>query len=191
MRAILLLLLIISSGLVFGDAFAQKIIQDDSTGGDCTSIGIWEYSSKTCILTTDLNEEIKVYGNDIILDGNNHVLTGDFYDSSGGSGPAGVTVSSSGVTVKNFKINGFLAGILFTGDSNTAIHNIIDSSFQGFQISGQGTLGGQNIVKENTFLNTSYWSFQLVNTNGNQVYDNNFINNEKKRIHLKQLQQYF
>lgn len=155
-------------------------ILDDATGGDCSNFGIWDDSSKTCILTTDLNEEIKVYGNNITLDGNNHVLTGEFYDYTGGSGPAGITVSSSGVTVKNFVINGFLSGILFTGDSNIAFHNIIDSSFSGFQISGQGPLGGHNVVKENSFLNTASWSFQLTNTNGNEVYDNNFINNDKK-----------
>jgi hypothetical protein len=173
-------LFVLSSGFAFGDAFAQKIIQDDSTGGDCTIIGIWEDSSKTCILTTDLNEHINVYGNNITLDGNNHSLTGEFYDWTGGSGPAGITVSSSGVTVKNFVINGFLAGILFTGDSNTAIHNIVDLSYQGFQISGQGSLGGHNIIKENSFLNTSGPSFNFANTNGNEVYDNNFISNDKK-----------
>ena len=177
----LLLLLVITSGFAFSDAFAQKIIQDDSTGRDCTSIGIWESSTKTCTLTTDLNEEITIYGNGITLDGNNHSLTGEFYDWHGGSGPAGVGINGgSGNTVKNFIINGFLNGISITGDNNIVMHNISDLAFSGFSISGQGPLGGHNIIKENTFTNTAFWSFQLVNTNTNQIYDNNFINNDKK-----------
>ena len=130
----LLLLLVITSGFAFSDAFAQKIIQDDSTGRDCTSIGIWESSTKTCTLTTDLNEEITIYGNGITLDGNNHSLTGEFYDWHGGSGPAGVGINGgSGNTVKNFIINGFLNGISITGDNNIVMHNISDLAFSKLQ----------------------------------------------------------
>jgi len=162
------------------DAFATKDISDDSTGGDCNLIGVWSMATKTCTLTMDLNEEIRVFSNEIILDGNNHVLTGPGFPSSGGSGPAGITVSSSGVTVKNFMITNFLAGILFTGDSNTAIHNIMDGNFIGFQIVGQGPLGGGNIVKQNNISNSAKWSFLLQNTNGNQIFENNFLSNEEK-----------
>ena len=162
------------------NAFATKNISDDSTGGDCNLIGVWDLITKTCVLTMDLNEEIKVNSNDIVLDGNFHILTGNGFLPSGGSGPAGITVSSSGVTVKNFVVTNFLTGILFTGDNNVSIHNVIDSNFSGFMISGQGTLGGFNTFKQNTISNSANRSFQLVNTNGNQVYENNFLSNDQK-----------
>ncbi|HDO23711.1 MAG TPA: hypothetical protein ENG99_00665 [bacterium] len=39
---------------------STKFIKDDSTGGDCSSIGNWDNATKTCILTTDVNETIQI-----------------------------------------------------------------------------------------------------------------------------------
>ena len=64
-----------------------------------------------------------------------------------GTVTAGITGRVSGGTGKNVVINGFLSGILFTGDNNVDIHNIMYAGFRGFQLSGQGPLGGHNVVK--------------------------------------------
>jgi len=157
------------------EANATKDIRDDFTGGDCNLIGIWDSASKTCTLTTDLNEEIRIGSSDITLDGNFHTLTGP-----GSPNTAGVSALSSGATIKNFVIKDFLVGILFTDDSNLATNNLLDGNFHGFQISGQGPLGGDTIVKRNTISNSLSNSFRLVNTNGNQVFENNFLSNERK-----------
>jgi len=57
------------------DAFAYEIT-DGANGGDCTQIGIWDASSKTCTLTTDISEGITIVSNYITLDGNGHSITG-------------------------------------------------------------------------------------------------------------------
>ena len=44
-------------------------LADDATGGDCTSIGTWNASTKTCTLTTDVTETVVINSNDITLDG--------------------------------------------------------------------------------------------------------------------------
>ncbi len=48
---ILLLLLVVTGGFAFSDAFAYTI-SDDSTGGDCTAIGTWDSVTRTCTFTS-------------------------------------------------------------------------------------------------------------------------------------------
>jgi len=67
--------------LLADGAGAANSIKDNATGGDCTSIGIWNAASKVCSLTTDLTEGIDIDGIEIdsdyiTLNGNGHLISG-------------------------------------------------------------------------------------------------------------------
>src|SRR3989338_8908740 len=97
---------------------STRFINDDATGGNCTAIGIWTASTKTCNLNQDLAETIEIESDDITLDGNGHTLTG----SNTGNG---IFVNErTGVTIKNITVKDFSNGIYITGGSGTKVQNV-------------------------------------------------------------------
>ena len=97
---------------------STRFINDDATGGNCTAIGIWTASTKTCNLNQDLTETIEIESDDITLDGNGHTLTG----SNTGNG---IFVNErTGVTIKNITVKDFSNGIYITGGSGTKVQNV-------------------------------------------------------------------
>ncbi|MCK4443805.1 MAG: hypothetical protein KAW09_04630, partial [Thermoplasmata archaeon] len=90
-------------------------IYNDSTGGQCSSIGTWDYPTATCRLTTDVLEMIVLGGSGITLDGNGHSVT---Y----GVGSYGIySRYKSGLTVKNIVVSGFSYGIILYNVPGTTI----------------------------------------------------------------------
>ena len=85
-----------------------RAIRDDSTGGDCAQVGVWEATSKTCTLTTDVDGKFIIDGDGVTLDGGGHRITGtgpenpaDYVWGSDGGG-VGVNINASDdVTVRN------------------------------------------------------------------------------------------
>ena len=74
-----------------GVAMAYTIV-NDTTGGDCTQIGIWDAATKTCTMTTDIYEpnfswvpgfqwpEWISLDSGVTLDGNGHLVqNGNLY----------------------------------------------------------------------------------------------------------------
>ena len=55
-----ILVVIVMLGAVVPSVFAEISITDDSTGGDCTTIGTWDSASKTCTLTSDVLDNIEI-----------------------------------------------------------------------------------------------------------------------------------
>ena len=104
---------------------AQYTITDDATGGDCTTIGAWNSSTKTCTLTGDITvgqvHAIEIGSNGITIDGAGHSVSGGVLDEScpmsssppcsvmaPWNGNAGVYLYDADWTViKNLTINGF------------------------------------------------------------------------------------
>ena len=97
---------------------STRFINDDATGGNCTAIGIWTASTKTCNLNQDLTETIEIESDDITLDGNGHTLTG----SNTGNGI--FTNGRTGLVIKNITVNSFSNGIYITGGSGTKVQNV-------------------------------------------------------------------
>lgn len=192
---------ILLSFLIIGiqPAFAIKQIIDDGpdgTGGDATSIGIWDWGTLTCTLTQDVYETIQIMNDGITLDG-----------SGGGTvnGVSGTGVDLAGrqyVTVKNLNVTGCDSGIALnpSGYCNlindtisgcqAGIHmwhagthiiegNIISDNDTGIQI-WSGCVN--NIINDNTIednnvgLSLSNSEPQYPSKN-NTIYNNNFINN--------------
>jgi parallel beta-helix repeat protein len=128
-------------------AYAQpppiiKIIKDDATGGDCTSIGTWNRITETCTLRIDLTDtRIHIDSDRITFNGNGHTIIGD-------SGTGVTLIGRTGVTVKNLMIDNFDYGISLQeySDGNTLSDNTIIGSTSGMGIHG---LGSNNILRDN------------------------------------------
>ena len=76
-------------------------------GGDCSSIGTWDATAKTCTLTGDVDQTIAIEDDGITLDGDNHTVTG------AGSGD-GVYVDVANAVVKNLSISNFARGVVYS-----------------------------------------------------------------------------
>ena len=187
----------ITSGVVFGDAFAQKIIQDDVTGGDCTLIGTWESSSKTCTLSGNISEDIigpsvsagiVILGDGITLDGNDFILTG--IDSpQGQGGGVGIIAYGNNVIIKNFSVTGTFSDCIAVypawPDYNTPNDNIIkDNSLtcgsRGIYVSDALTTTVQNNVIENHGED----GIVISNSDGGYILQNTVSNNGRYGIQI-------
>ncbi len=145
--------LVISLGLFFanrGSASTTIGISNNSTGGDCTTVGAWDAATGTCTLTTDLtfqgNNGFQISSSGITLDGNGHSIAGS--NQADGVVIQGVT----GVTVKNLTVQSFDTGVYLNGASSV-------------------TLTG------NTLAGNVSSGVNIVSSNSNTVYHNNFIDN--------------
>ena len=98
---------------------STKFISNNSTGGDCASIGVWNASILTCTLTTDLIETVEIDGDGITLDGAGHTSTGSHTGS-------GVYLDErSEVTIKNMRFRDFSFGISLNASVGTHIEDNI------------------------------------------------------------------
>ena len=138
-------------------------IRDDATGGNCTLIGTWDNSTKTCTLTTNLAQTIQIDNDGITLNGNGHIITGN------GAGCGVDLYYRNHVTIKNLIVEKFVSGIcLFASDYNNLTNNTASN----------------NSVGINLFHYPSYFNNLTGNTiknNGVGIsirgHDNNFISN--------------
>jgi len=152
--------------------FAEISITNN--GGDCSKIGTWNSTSKTCTLNIDTSESILVNANYITLDGNNHQITGNDDNSS----PENLTCISIDakieITIKNFKLTKCGWGIYFKDvlDSTFIENEIYDNYIGGISF----TLSNNNIIKNNKIYD-NYQSGISFNGNGNLIEGNKIINN--------------
>ncbi len=131
---ILFALVVLVSVISINDAFAFKTISDDSTGGDCSTMGTWDSATKTCTLTSDLSDGIVITSNGITLDGNGTTISGTYmltYDPN--SAIKGILLDhTTGVTIKNTLVKNFNFGIyLETSDGNTIQSNTLTDNKSG------------------------------------------------------------
>jgi parallel beta-helix repeat protein len=157
----ILLAVILAGLLATGTAQAATAytIRDDATGGDCVAIGLWNASTKTCTLTTDLTvtgtDGIVIDSSNLTLDGNGHVLTGNQTNWPSISGVYALNQYYG--TIRNLKIDGFTYGMSlpgcghFTISRNTIINGYRDGIFL--------TWGGDNSIVNN-----------IISSNGGRGY---------------------
>ena len=164
MRNFLILSIILLIPLALGNAYAYTIT-DDSTGGDCSTIGTWDSGSKTCTLSGDIDEGIVIGSNNIILDGDNHIVFGP----GGNFENYGVLVEvRTNIVLKNIIVDNFYVGIQL----NDSFNNIItDNTIQNIEHEG--------IVLSN-FSKNNLISNNLVTGNGGHGIVSNSDNNEIK-----------
>nr|QNO49337.1 hypothetical protein HONBAIEO_00031 [Methanosarcinales archaeon ANME-2c ERB4]QNO49410.1 hypothetical protein JHKIABMC_00016 [Methanosarcinales archaeon ANME-2c ERB4] len=143
-----------------------KFINDNDTGGDCSSIGIWDPSEKTCTLTTDLTETIQIDSDGIILDGNGHLVTG----SKTGRGV--YFTDRKYVTIKNLNVTQFSVGIEIYNSSfsNIKENNVFNNTYD-FRIIYSND---NEIINSATSVGDA-WGIQLCASNNNIISGNNII----------------
>lgn len=147
-----------------------KFINDNDTGGDCSSIGIWDPSEKTCTLTTDLTETIQIDSDGIILDGNGHLMTGS------NTGRGVYVTDRKYVTIKNLNVTQFSVGIEIYNSSfsnieeNNAFNNIYD-----FRI----IYSNDNKITNSAASVGDDWGIQLYASNNNIISGNTLIGTKR------------
>jgi len=164
----LLLLLVVTSGFVFADAFAYTI-SDDPTGGDCSTIGTWDSGSKTCSITSDITSQVIVNANGITLDG-----TGKTFYPNVGTGGKFISIDTvSNIIIQNFNL---------VGDTNNQGINIKNAddiiikqnTFSDFGYGISATNYVSNLQIENNTFSTNSNSLEVTNSNGVTITDNIF-----------------
>lgn len=146
-------------------SIAEYVIVNDATGGDCTSIGDWDASTRTCKLDTTViatsDSAIEIDGNGITLDCAANSIFADDCDGVLASG-------QSGITVKNCIIQEAQSGFDFSAVTGAHIvANIVGGSYEGAEL---------NQVNRSYFIKNQ---FDVI-TNGFDMEDshnNHFINN--------------
>ncbi|MBO3832642.1 MAG: right-handed parallel beta-helix repeat-containing protein [Candidatus Brockarchaeota archaeon] len=129
---------------------------------------------KTYFLTDDVVNTggggIVVERDNIIIDGNNHALTGRGW---------GIGVSLKGrrnVTVRNLRVKNFGGGIfLYSSFGNTISNNTVSNNYYGIYLNS--SFG--NTISNNTVSN-NYYGIYLWYFSNNTIYHNNFINNSQQ-----------
>src|SRR3989344_5397481 len=155
---------------------STKYVSDDATVGDCTTIGTWNNSTKTCTLTTDLTETVEIQSNGITLDGNGHTII-----KSGTATGYGVYLyNRSSITIKNFdEISNFYSGIyLYSSSTNTITGNTVNSNNgSGLDLQSSYT----NTITGNTANLNNYDGIAIPYSTGN-ILDGNTVQDNRYDI---------
>jgi parallel beta-helix repeat protein len=160
----ILLLGMLSTGAVQA-APGTRTIRDDATGGDCTTIGVWDPATKTCTLTMDLTDSIVIENVGITLDGNGHEITGD------GTGIGVEFLVGGATTIENLSVSQFATGIEFENGSITITHSSLTDN-------GIGITGWYgNITITHSSISDNGNGLRLIYTSGS-VSHNIVSNND-------------
>jgi parallel beta-helix repeat protein len=146
------------------------------------------------VLTPDIMSPIEIQRGNIILDGANHTLK----TPTLGSDLAAISIKASNVTVTNFHIYGWIAGIYSAYNNNTITNNEITNSTRGITLyatdyiisnnSIQRTFEGiyikdvspstesSNLIFNNLIVDNN-WAFHIINSNRTIITQNNITDN--------------
>ena len=135
--------------VVIQPANAKHYIRDDATGGDCGSIGIWDGATKTCTLTTGVNQTIQIDSDGVTLNGNAFTVSvsGELYSI--------YLPNRTGVTIENVNVEDANSGgiFLYQSSNNILTGNTASNNYCGIYLqssSCSNTLTG-NDVSNNHF----------------------------------------
>ncbi|MCL4473726.1 MAG: right-handed parallel beta-helix repeat-containing protein [Actinobacteria bacterium] len=156
-----------TSGIALGSlAVADPTIHiiDDSTGGDCPAVGVWNAGAHKCTLSRDILVDdyavgIEIDSDGVTLDGAAHTI-GPFATA----GVIGVNVANrTGVTIENLNIQGMFYGVYLQGSSGNMV-SYVNALFSGLPVSVPGgPFAGDGI--------------RLEGSDGNVLLGNNLVAN--------------
>lgn len=133
----------------FQEIKSTKFIEDNSIGGDCSSIGVWDDATKTCRLTTNVNETVQIDSNGITIDGNGYSIIG----SNTGDG---VFVSQkTGIVIKNLNVSNFFDGVGLYGSQTNVVNNVstVNNAYGIRLENSEGNVIEDNILETNSNFN--------------------------------------
>ena len=155
-------------------------IMDNSTGGGCTSIGIWNPDAKECTLTTDITGSIQILSDNITLNGDGHTLVSPSAPTQyGGTGV--YLAQRKGVVINNLTLIRFQVGIQLSSSSGNELkNNTITDGLDGIGLYGSSG----NIITGNTMQNNSNSTrgegaaiLIQASSNDNKIENNTLSNN--------------
>ncbi len=154
---------------------STKFLSDNATGGDCTSIGVWDAPSKTCTLNRNLSETIQIDVSNITLDGAGYTITGPTTPGSMGIFITGKT----GVLLKNIKFVNFSRSIYVANSQSISIlDNSFTNSFDAITLSNTHN----SKIESNLITTTSTASFQGYHGITLSDADHNVFSNNKMQM---------
>ncbi len=152
-------------------------IRDNSTGGDCMAIGVWDVAAKTCTLTQDVFETIQIDGDGITLDGEGFKVSG------AGTGIGVLVSAQTQVTIRRLVVEGFTHGIDVRGATDCLVEdNTLRANVLQVHLSG----GWQNVLQRNDSSSSLYrgTGFYLIRTRENAVRNNTANFNSRYGLYL-------
>jgi len=162
---------------------STRYIKDDSTGGDCTTIGTWDPNTKTCMLYQDVNGVIQIDSGGITLDGNGYAILPErpeYYYSGYGVYLPGLR-GVNGVTIRNLTVQYFARGIfLYQSSGNTLTNNTFRENTNGIGL----YYSSSNIITNNTASNNIFEGIKLYQSNSNTLANNTVYMNSSVGIYL-------
>jgi len=155
---------------------STKFIKDDSTGGDCTSIGIWDSITKTCTLTQDVVETIQIDANNITMDGAGFLITGS------GTGNGVFVTGRRNVTIENITIKSFSNGIYLNNTDGIIVrgNNANDGSVGIRLFPASNTLLENNTTKRN-----SNFGVYVILNSPNLTMRGNVMSDNRENLYLR------
>ena len=176
-----------------------KFIEDNATGGNCTLIGNWDNTTKTCVLNQDLTDNIEIVSNGITLDCDGHQLSDGFAWTSF----AVLLNNRTNVTVKNCTINNATNAINASfSDNNTFINNTTSGNSTSFRIlssdnntisnntssaNGQGVAlssFSQNNTVTNNNISDILFGITIDQSQSNTIEDNTIDGHSSTGVHI-------
>lgn len=129
------------------------------------------------VFTADIYLPIVIERDNIILDGNGHVLQGmNVYGSKGID-----LTDRSGVTVKNITIKGFDYGVyLVSASNNVLLQNNLTDNYCGVWLA----YSSRNLIISNTMTNNDFCGIWLKNSLSNKIYKNTLTSHYNYTIYL-------
>ena len=162
-------------GVMVPNVYAEISITDDSTGGDCTTIGTWNSASKTCTLRNDINKYIVIQSDGIIFDGNSKSISlGDDVDIMREEYFKNYNdAHNDGVFENEDLFYSMHAGISINGFNDIVIKNInLNFVHHGIYVKNSKNI----IIQNNQFSNIPFNGLILENSSNNEISNNNFQN---------------
>lgn len=146
------------------------VIEGNATGGDCASVGVWNASTRTCVLTQNLSEPVVISDNNITLDGSGHRI-----GTTGSNTLTGIRVDSVNVTtVKNVVVSGFETNIDVFSSNDTILENIRNENAL---VRGVNIFASNDTSLENVRSEKSLRGVNIFASSGVTFHRNTFANN--------------
>ena len=169
-------------------------VTDGVNGGDCTSIGVWDASTKTCDITADITGGIIVGSDGITIDGHSKSIT---HNSSLTTTPLSWSMiyidDKSDITIRDFQLFGggeysveikystnvsikqiTASGIRLVGSTDVIISDNVLTRALAFYIESYSNDPSSNILIENNTLNG--YSIFIHNEGSGISFVNNILN---------------
>ncbi len=174
------ILMILMIGLiVVPEAQAAAYVITNPGGGDCASIGSWDAGSSTCTLNRDITVSgvtaIEMSGDNLVLDGAGHTITGNDTLSTYGVN----LVSQDNDKVENLTVKDFDIGIrLFGTNSSLVSGNKVSGCTYGIDMTSSTGVLAANTASFNILQSNSTHGLHISSTSDNNLVGyNDFINN--------------